>query len=141
MIVRWPGKVKANTRTDQVCAFWDVMPTFAEITGASVPNDIDGISFLPTLLGQPGQKQHDYLYWEFHEMGGRIAVRMGNWKGIKLNYGKSPDAPMLLYDLSTDLHEDHDIARDHPEVVRALEELIGKARVKSALFDFGREKK
>ena len=140
MIVQWPGKVKAGSRTDQVCAFWDVMPTFAEITGASVPRDIDGISFLPTLLGQPGQKQHDYLYWEFHEMGGRIAVRMGNWKGIKLNYGKSPDAPMLVYDLSTDLHEDHDIARDHPEVVRELEELIGKARVKSALFDFGREK-
>ena len=90
-------------------AFWDIMPTFAEITGAEIPEGTDGISFLPELLGKK-QKKHDYLYWEFHEQGGKMAVRMGNWKAVKLNIDKIPQGATELYDLSTDIGETTDVA-------------------------------
>ena len=85
MIVSWPGKIKQNTHTDHVSAFWDVFPTVSEIAGVDVPNNLDGISFLPTLLGNEKQLNHEYLYWEFHEKGGRQAVRRGNWKAVRYN--------------------------------------------------------
>ena len=85
MIVRYPGKVKAGSVTHHVSAFWDVMPTLAELTQTVPYERTDGISFLPTLLGKGKQREHDYLYWEFHESGGKIAVRKDNWKAITLN--------------------------------------------------------
>ncbi|PHN05703.1 arylsulfatase [Flavilitoribacter nigricans] len=135
-IASWPGKIQAGSRSDHISAFWDLFPTIAQLSGLEEPENIDGVSFLPTLLGEPGQEQHEYLYWEFHERGGRIAARKGKWKGVKYNVLKEPDAPMELYDLSQDIGEDNNIAAEHPEVVAEMEEIFRTARTPSEVFTF-----
>ena len=84
LIVRWPGKIKPGTVSDRVSAFWDFLPTAAEIAQAKAPEQLDGLSLLPALLGKPQTNQHDFLYWEFHERGFQQAVRMGDWKAVRL---------------------------------------------------------
>jgi len=121
MIAKWPGKIAPGSNTDHISAFWDVVPTVAEITGGTYPESVDGISFLPTLLGQSDQKSHDYLYWEFHgRWDGAQAVRMGNWKAVRLGGHDDPEAPMELYDLTTDIGEQMDVAESNPEVVEKV---------------------
>ena len=138
MIAWWPGKVTAGAKTDHISAFWDVMPTFAELAGAGVPEDIDGISFLPTLLGKKHkQKEHDFLYWEFHERGGKQAVRKGNWKAIRLEVKKDPNGPLELYNLRTDPQEKNNIASNHPDIVRQMEQIMRQAHTNSDVFLFG----
>jgi arylsulfatase A-like enzyme len=139
MIVRWPGKVKENTVSDHISAFWDIMPTLAEIAGTEAPRDIDGISFLPELLGKE-QKGHDYLYWEFHEQGGKAAVRMGNWKAVKLNADKGITEPVELYDLSSDEGETENVAGSNPDVVSRMIAKMKEAHTASEVFPFEFEK-
>lgn len=139
MIAQCPEMIKAGSKTDLISAFWDVMPTFADLIHVKLKSQTDGISFLPTLKSSKKQKQHEALYWEFHENGGKVAVRMGNWKGVKLNYGKNPDAPMQLFDLSKDIHEDNNIAAENPEIVAQLEAIIKKEHVHTDEFNFGRK--
>ena len=135
MIVWYPGKIKAGSVTDHVSAFWDVMPTLAELTGTKAADNTDGISFVNTLFGNPEkQQQHDYLYWEFHEQGGKIAVTKGNWKAIWLNVDKPEKTTVELYDLSTDLHEDNNVARQHPEIVAELDRIMRQAHTDSEAF-------
>jgi arylsulfatase A-like enzyme len=138
MLVRWPGKVKQGAKTDHISAFWDIMPTLADITGAKIPSAIDGISFLPVLLGKKGQKQHDYLYWEFHELGGRIGVRMGEWKAVLLNVDKQ-SGQLELYNLATDPAETKDVSKEHPDIVRKMQVTIKQAHTPSADFPFAYE--
>lgn len=133
-IVQWKGTVKPGSTSAHIGAFWDVMPTFVDITGAPAPRFTDGISFLPALKGKGRQPKHDYLYWEFHEGGGRQAVRMGKWKGIKLQVKKDPNAPIALYDLEKDPAEKNDIAAQHPDIVRKIGEKINEAHVESPVF-------
>jgi arylsulfatase A-like enzyme len=116
MVVRWPGKIKAGSESDLPWYFPDVMPTLAELAGASeaVPEDTDGISVVPTLLGKGEQKMHEYLYW-----GG--AIRMGKWKGVG-----NPEK-LALYDLSKDIGEESNIADDHPGVVAKLSRFMTEA--------------
>lgn len=135
MIVRWTDRIKAGSVSDHVSAFWDIMPTLAEIAGAEVPDNIDGLSFLPELLGKK-QKQHDYLYWEFHEQGGKIAVRMGNWKAVKKDINKTPQGATELYDLSTDIGETNDIADKQPEIVKKVEQIMREAHTLQEDFPF-----
>jgi arylsulfatase A-like enzyme len=112
------------------------MPTFADIVGTKLSGNIDGISFLPILLGDENQKQHDYLYWEFHEKGGRIAVRKGKWKGVKYHVLKQPKKTIELYDLSKDPGETKNLASDYPEIVAELTQIMGEARTESDVFKF-----
>ena len=140
MLVKWPGMIQEGSRTDHVSAFWDLMPTLAEITGAEIPENIDGISFLPALTGKGKQKEHDYLFWEFHEQGGKMAVRMDNWKAVKLNINKSPRGEIELYDLSADISETRNISSSNPEIVRKIEEIMKEAHNPSESFAFEFEK-
>jgi len=121
LIGRWPGRIAPGTTTDHVSAFWDLMPTLADLAGVGAPPDIDGISFLPTLLGRDGQRQHASLYWEYHGLWhGAQAVRMDDWKGVRLGGHDDADAPIELYDLATDIGETTDVAAEHPDVVARI---------------------
>ena len=136
-MIAWnPAKIKAGVKTEHISAFWDVMPTLAELTGVALPQAGDGISFLPTLFSKEGQKQHEYLYWEFHEQNGREALRCGDWKLIRQPI--VGETILELYDLSSDLHEDNNLAQQNPEKVKELEALMDGARTESPLFNFGR---
>lgn len=136
MIIRCPNHIKAGTTNDHIMAFWDMMPTFAELTGSSQDIQTDGISFLPTLLGKDNQEEHKYLYWEFHEKGGRQAIRYGKWKGVRLFVGYPEKTKFELYDLSKDIHEDNDVSEQNPEIAKKIETLMKEARTESELFDF-----
>ena len=141
MMVKWPKKIIPGTVTEHVSAFWDVFPTLAEIAGIKETPDLDGISLLPTLLGKSTeQKEHEYLYWEFHEKGGRQAVRMGDWKAVKYNVLQNPDARIELYDLSKDIGEENNLAADFPDVVAEMESILERARTPSEVFKFGKSK-
>ena len=123
MIVRWPGKIRAGTMTDHVSALWDVMATLADITGVKTPEDTDGISFLPTMLGQDQQREHDYLYWEYFGRPAQ-AVRWGDWKGVRLKAKSNPEGPIELYDLKNDVGEKNDVARQNPKIVKKVEAIM-----------------
>lgn len=127
-IAYWPGKVSPNTITDHISAFWDVLPTFCEVSGASIPSGIDGISFLPTLLGKEQQQKHQYLYWEFYEAGGKQAVLQGDWKLVKLNLrDDSKEVVTELYNIADDLGETQNLANQYPERVQKMEKLLEEA--------------
>jgi arylsulfatase A-like enzyme len=115
------------------------MPTLAEITGSETPGDIDGLSFLPELLGK-NQKKHEYLYWEFHEQGGKTAVRTGNWKAVKRDIDRIPQGVTELYDLSKDPGETIDLSASNPEIVRKMEEIMKQSHIPSEIFPFTFEK-
>lgn len=129
-IVKWPGVVKAGSTSDHVWAFWDFLPTACDLVGAKPPADTDGISFLPTLTGQGEQKEHDFLYWEFHEGGFKQAVRHGQWKAIRL----APDKPLQLFDVVADPAEQTNLADKHPDVVQTIEAYLKTARTESKEF-------
>jgi len=140
MIARWPGKIKAGSKTNHISAFWDFLPTCCELArhtsgglaDIETPKGIDGISILPTLLGQSQkQKQHEFLYWEFHEQGKKQAVRMSDWKGVRLNVAKDPNGPIELYNLKTDISEQHNVADQRPEIVAKIEKYMKTARTLS----------
>lgn len=140
MIVRWPGHVPTGTTNDLPWAFWDVLPTLAELTGAQAPPGLDGISVVPALLGREkagrDQSRHEYLYWEFHERGFKQAVRAGDWKAIRFGVGGRVE----LYDLSKDLGETTEVAKDHPDIVARLTAYMDQARTESADWPLPREK-
>lgn len=140
MIVKWPGMVKPGSKSDHISAFWDVMPTFADIAGVSIPQNIDGISFLPTLTGEGKQAQHDYLFWEFHEKGGKMAVRMGDWKAVKLDINTDPQGKTELYNLSLDIGENNNVAAENPEIVKKMETIMNSAHQPSENFPLEAEK-
>lgn len=123
MIVQWPVKIAPGTKTDLISAHYDVMPTLCELAGVEPANNIDGISFLPTLLGKENQKEHEFLYWEFPSYGGQQALRIGEWKGIRRNIFKD-SLHVRLYNLKDDIQELNDVASQHPEVVQKIEDIF-----------------
>ena len=125
-IVRWPGHVPSGTTSNQVWAFWDVLPTLCELAGASVPQGLDGISMLPTLLGGTQIQRHEYLYWEFHERASKQAVRSGDWKGVRF-YGGA----LELYNLKGDPAETKDVSSEHADVAKKLQEFMDGARTET----------
>ncbi len=130
MIVSWKGKIKPGTQTDHVTAMWDFFPTFQQIARLPVTKNIDGISLLPALLNKP-QPQHDYLYWEFHESGGRQAVRWKNWKAVKLNVSTENAGSIELYDLTKDPSEQTNVAAQNTAIVKQMEIFMKEAHVKN----------
>jgi arylsulfatase A-like enzyme len=135
MIAVWDGRIKPGTESDHPSAFWDVFPTVAEIAGISTPDNIDGISFLPTLLGKE-QPKHDYLYWEFHERGGRKALRKGDWKLVQYNVLKPEQTTTELYNLVEDIGEENNLAEKYPEKVSELLDIMKSARTESEIYSF-----
>jgi arylsulfatase A-like enzyme len=133
-IARWPGKVPAGKTSGFIGGFQDIMPTFAELAGGKgVPEDCDGISIVPTLLGREDeQKQHDYLYWAFYERGGGHALREGNWKLIQQPYYSPP----RLYNLANDIGEEHDLAAEQVDRVRAMLQKMASAYRPNAAWKF-----
>ena len=137
-IAWWPGQVKASSVNDHQLAFYDLMPTFCELAGIEnyaerysnkdIQNDyFDGISFAPTLLGKDNQVAHDFLYWEFHETN-MMALRMGDWKLVV------EKGTCHLYDLKTDLHEDNDLAAQHPDIVENMKTILLREHTDSPMF-------
>lgn len=137
-IAWWPGKVKAGSATDHISGFWDVMPTVAELAGAKEVPANDGISFVPALLGAK-QKVHEFVYFEFHEQGGKQALIKDEWKIVALNV-KTGTPRFELYNLSSDPSEKNDVAAKNPEIVSALQELINRAHTPSESFPFPHDK-
>ncbi|HBL43146.1 arylsulfatase [Gimesia sp.] len=116
LIAKWPGKIKPGTSTDHISAFWDFLPTACDLAGIESPQNIDGISYLPTLLGKP-QPTHETLFWKYR---GKEALRAGKWKAVR----SSPQKPLELYDLETDIGEQHNLADQHPKITARMQQQI-----------------
>ena len=142
LIAFWKDKIKPGSISNHISAQWDFWPTFADLIGAPVPVEIDGISMLPELLGLPGQKQHDYLYWELQldgwwqelpDGGFRQAVRMGKWKAVRY----AVDAPVELYNLDDDVSEQQNLAASHPDIISRAEHIFRYGRSHVPPFPYG----
>jgi len=127
MVVRWPGRVPADIVSDAVWYFADFLPTAAELAGVEPTQGIDGISILPSLLGKEQELENRFLYWENFGGGFKQAVRTGGWKAIRPGL----DNPLELYNLATDLSEEHDVAEQRPDVVKKIEAYLETARTDS----------
>lgn len=131
LIASYPGQISPAATNSHVAANWDLLPTLAELVGAPMPKDLDGISLLPTLLGESAagrpQGRHEYLYWEFHERGAMQAVRLGNWKAVRTRAG----GPLELYDLAADRAEQHNLAAEQPDIVARADAILKQARTPS----------
>jgi arylsulfatase A-like enzyme len=131
-VARWPGKIQPGRTSDHAFAFWDVMPTLAEVAGSTAPKGIDGLSFVPALLGQGEQKKHDFMYWELAQGNGLMqAVRMGDWKYVK----PAGNKPLELYDLAGDPGEKKNVVAEHPDVVAKLDSYLKTARTDARKYD------
>lgn len=136
----WPTQITPNSKSDHISAFWDFFPTAIEIAGLDYNSSkIDGISFLPELKGKD-QKKHPYLYWEFLEKGGRQAVRMNQWKAVRMNMSKNPDSPIELYNVHQDIGEQENLAVQYPEVLKEVSRIMNKEHISSRIFQFEFEK-
>ena len=122
-IAKWPNKIAPSSTSDHVSAFWDVMPTVAELVGIEAPAGIDGNSFLPTLKGK-SQVEDKPLYWEYHAFGGMQAVRMGKWKGVRLEIRRQEDSPLQLFDLESDPNETMDVAAANAEIASQIRAIM-----------------
>ena len=139
-IAWWPGTVEAGSITDIQAAGWDMMPTFVELLGESTDwrdEAMDGLSILPTLTGEGEQQVHDFLYWEFHEEGGRQAVRAGDWKLIRQNI-RSGNPTLELYNIAEDPHEDNNVINANRAKADELEAIMDREHTHSDIFNFGR---
>ena len=133
---RWPAQIKAGSKTNHISAFWDFLPTVTEIIGANTPDNIDGISYLPSLTGKGEQAKHEYLYWEFMEKGGRKAVRKGDWVLIRYDMFTPEKTTTELYNTAEDVAQKNNVAEEHPELVKELLEVMETSRTYSEDFKF-----
>ena len=125
-IISWKGKAPSGKESDHPFAFWDYLPTFAELTDQNTPVGTDGISILPLLMGDGEQAEHEYFYFEFHEQGGRQAVIQGDWKLLQLDIRKG--GRYELYNLASDPSENHNLLELYPDKAGELKEIMEEAR-------------
>ena len=130
-IARWPGKIEPGTTSELLTTFADFLPTAADAIGAPAPSGTDGISILPTLLGEQQTKLHDSLYFEIYEPYFQQSVRLGDWKGYRLG----TKAPLELYDLKSDPAEKHDLAAAHADIVKKIEDIMVAQHTPSPHYD------
>ncbi|HKJ79034.1 MAG TPA: arylsulfatase [Prolixibacteraceae bacterium] len=136
-LVRWPAKIESGSKSDHVSAFWDFLPTVADLIGTETPENSDGISYLSTLKGNEAQqKQHDFLYWQFNEKNGRQAVRQEYWKLVRYDVFEPEKTTTELYNLETDPGEENNIADENPEITQKLLQLMDSSRTPSDDFPF-----
>lgn len=140
-VAYWPGQIQAGRQSNLPAAFWDILPTFADLANTEVDSYTDGISFAPTLFNKGKQAKHQYLYWEFHEDGGRQAVRAGKWKLVKQNVSNPEKTTFELYNLKKDPGETRDLLNKRPRVFKRLNAYIDQARVRSEIFPLMPEEK
>jgi len=133
-IARWPGKIDSGRVTGHISAFWDILPTCADLLGAKLPYRTDGISLLPTLTGKGEQEEHNHLYWEFHEQGGKQALRMGKWKAVRLGVSKDAHAPVMLFDITKDIAEQNDVAEKFPRIAARAARIMAEQHEKSDVY-------
>ncbi len=136
LLARWPRVIEPKSISAHVSAHWDMMPTFCDIAGIKTPENTDGLSILPTLTGKGEQKQHEYLYWEFYESGGKKAVRFGDWKGLQNNIGNDPHSPIEIYRLLDDPAEQNDLSANYPDLVEKVKAYFSEAHTDSPNWEF-----
>ena len=137
MIATWNKKIKPGSITNHISAQYDVMATLLELINYRNIPETDGISFLPTLLDKKEQSVHNFLYWEFPEYGGQIAIRMGDWKVIRRNLKRSGENHTLeLYNLSLDPEELNNVATDHPQILDTASDIYDNEHIKSEIEEF-----
>jgi len=138
MIASWPERITPGSVSNHASVFYDVLPTLAEIAGLNDLPESDGISFLPALLGLP-QQEHPFIYWEFPEYGGQLAIRIGNMKGLMKNIHNG-NREWLVFDLEKDSTETNNIAVNHPEFIEQINNILVKEHTPSPnanwQFDF-----
>jgi len=139
MIVSWKNTITSGSKSNHISAFWDVLPTVCDIIKIESPKHIDGISFLPELLGDE-QTSHGHLYWEFTEQGGKQALRLGDWKGIRLNMTNNKGSKIELYNLKSDIEENNDVAHKFPEIIEKISNIIKEEHEYCKEFSFEFEK-
>jgi arylsulfatase A len=125
-IAAWPGKIPAGTVSDLVSVQYDIFATLSDITGQN-PGRTDGVSILPTLLGDgKSQQKRDFLYWEYPEKGGQIAIRAGKWKGVKLDVQKKGyhNVSWMIFDLEKDVQESKDLSSQYPDLVKYFDSIV-----------------
>ena len=136
-IAWWPGTIAPGLPSSHISAFWDFAPTALELAGLPVPEEMDGISYLPTLLNRPDkQQQHKYLYWEFYERRGKQGIRYGEWKGVRLNVSQDRNGPIELYNIVNDPGESENLADQHPEIVAKIAGFMEEAHVPAEFEGF-----
>lgn len=136
LIAYWKNKIPKGTTTNQVAIQYDLMATLGEIIGEK-DLKTDGVSFLPTLMGKENQqKKHDFFYWEYPENGGQIAIRIGNWKGVKMDMKKNKNAKWELYDLEKDVSETTNLAAQNPEIIKRLDEILKQEHTPAHVKDW-----
>jgi len=121
-MARWPGKIKPRSTSHLISSQYDMLATLADLVKQKVQSD--GISLLPELLGKKKQASHKFLYFEYPEKGGQLAIRMGDWKGVKVNLIKNPAAAWELYNLKTDRSETANVAAQHPDLLKQFDEIV-----------------
>ena len=135
MLVNWPGKVEAGSKSDHISILYDWLPTFCELVGIPIPSDSDGESLLGAILGN-AQKEHEYIFWDYPEYGGQQAIRMGDWKAIRQNIKKDGNLEIELYNLANDPKEQNNVAIDNPEILKKMESIFEKEHDKPEVNTF-----
>ena len=136
-VIQWPGVIPQGVVTNHISAFWDFLPTIGELVQADIPQNIDGISYLPTLTGKGIQKEHDCIYYEFFEFGGKQSIMTPDgWKLVRLEVSDPSKTYEELYNIYTDPAETSNVIKQYPDVAKKLKNMIGGQRVENARFHF-----